>query len=135
MSRILAALLATGCGLAVNLALAQDVKSDQTKQNRQEQIMEQKEQGANSQSPSDSGARDRATVNDGGTQQHARSPDANQAGQGTSSQSGTNRQIPDQSMPSVGHPKEGAATGQMGEKKYDETRSQSEQSGGQTKVR
>jgi len=120
MSKLLTALLAAGFGLGLNAATAQDVKSDQSKTDRQEQIMQEKEQGIDA---SKAGSRDRATTTDGRTQSDQSAgnapaqPDQN-AGPDLSSE-----QIPAQSLPSVGHPKEGAATGQFGLKKFNEEES------------
>jgi hypothetical protein len=110
MTKLLVTSIAIGCGLLVNAASAQDVKSDRTKRQQQEQIMQEKEKGADHATP---GGRDRATTNDGRVQNGA------QAG-ANGSQTSTQKQIPEQSMPSVGHPKEGASVGQAGIKKYDE---------------
>src|SRR5690242_4501891 len=46
MSKLLTALIAAGFGFGLNAAVAQDVKSDSEKAKRQEEIMQQKEQGA-----------------------------------------------------------------------------------------
>ena len=120
MSKLLTALLAAGFGLGLNAASAQDVTSDQTKADRQEQIMQEKEQGINA---SRAGARDRATTNDGRSQSNQSSGnDSAQTGQSAGPALG-NEQIPAQSMPSVGHPQEGAATGQFGVKKFNEQES------------
>ncbi len=75
-----------------------------------------------------------ATGQSGGSttgDQHARDSQSGQSGQtapsGKPDQSGQNEQkrIPNQSMPSVGHPADGAATGQFGEKKFDQRTGQS----------
>jgi hypothetical protein len=108
MSKLLTALLAAGFGLGLNAATAQDVKSDQSKADRLEQIMQEKEQGA-----SKAGTTNYATPSDIRSQSE-QSGDA-------STQAGSNEQVPQQSMPSVGHPKEGAVTGQFGVKKLDES--------------
>jgi hypothetical protein len=121
MSKLLTALLAAGFGLGLNAAPAQDVKSDQTRAQQQEQLMQQKEQGANRSAVGD---RDRATTTDGRTRTDNSSAQSDQhsASQGAA-QDQSKEQIPQQSMPSVGHPREGAATGQFGVKKYNEQES------------
>ena len=108
MSKLLTALLAAGFGLGLNAATAQDIKSDQSKVDRLEQIMQEKERGA-----SKAGTRSYAAPSD------TRS-ESDQSGNATT-QAGSNEQIPPQSMPSVGHPKEGAVTGQFGVKNLDES--------------
>jgi len=100
MSKLLAALLAAGFGLGLNAATALDIKSDQFKADRQEQIVQQKEQGVD--------------ASDG----NASAPTGRSAEPDLRSQ-----QIPPQSLPSVGHPQEGAATGQFGVKKFNEEES------------
>jgi hypothetical protein len=109
MSKLPTALLAAGLALGVNAAAAQDVKSDQSKADRLEKIMQEKEQGA-----STAGTRNYAAPSD------IRS-ESNQSGNATTKVGGS-EQIPSQSLPSVGHPKEGAVSGQFGVKKLDESR-------------
>jgi hypothetical protein len=71
--------------------------------------LQEKEQGA-----SKAGTMNYATPSDTRSQ-------SEQSGN-ASTQAGSNEQVPPQSMPSVGHPKEGAVTGQFGVKKLDESR-------------
>lgn len=108
MSKLLTAMLAAGVGVALNAAAAQDVQSDQSRADRLEQIMQQKEQGA-----SKSGTRSYVAPSDTRSQ-------SDQSGNART-QAGSNEQIPPQSMPSVGHPKEGAVSGQFGVKNLDES--------------
>jgi hypothetical protein len=108
MSKLLTALLAAGFGLGLNAATALDIKADQTKANRLEQSMQGNEQAA-----SKAGTTNYATPSDTRSQ-------SEQSGS-ASTQAGSSEQVPQQSMPSVGHPKEGAVTGQFGVKKLDES--------------
>ena len=107
MSKLLTALLAAGFGLGLNAATALDIKADQSKVDRPEPTM-QEEQGA-----SKAGTSNYATPSDTRSQREQRGNAATQAG--------SNEQVPPQSMPSVGHPKEGAVSGQFGLKKLDES--------------
>ena len=109
MSKLLTALLAAGFGLGLNAATALDIKADQSKVDRPEQTLQEKEQGA-----SKAGTTNYATPSDTDSQSE---PSGN-----ASMPAGSNEQVPPQSMPSVGHPKEGAVTGQFGVKKLDESR-------------
>jgi hypothetical protein len=160
MSKLLVCLTAAGLGFGLSAAMAQDVKSDQTKAQGQEQVMQQKESNAKSNespmSSDESGTRDRTTANDGrtksdrsgqaqgsrqsdrpaaarddhnaggGDQNHAQGgnstgmQDQNGMQSDRSARAPDQQQYPDQSAPSVGHPEQGAATGQFGEKKYNE---------------
>jgi len=106
MSKLLTALLAAGFGLGLNAATALDINADQSQ--RPEQTVHEKEQGA-----SEAGTSNYVTPSD------TRS-ESEQSGNATT-QAGSNEQIPPQSMPSVGHPKEGAVTGQFGVKSLDES--------------
>jgi hypothetical protein len=108
MSKLLTTLLAAGFGLGVNAATALDIKADQTKANHPEQSMQKNEQAA-----SKAGTTNYATPSDARSQ-------SEQSGN-ASTQAGSSKQVPQQSMPSVGHPKEGAVTGQFGVKKLDES--------------
>src|SRR3954454_13298924 len=108
MSKLLTTLLAAGFGLGLNAATALDIKADQTKANRPEQSMQENEQTA-----SKAGTTNYATPSDTRSQ-------SEQSGN-ASTQAGSSEQVPQQSMPSVGHPKEGAVTGQFGVKKLDES--------------
>jgi len=120
MSKLLTALLAAGFGLGLNAAIAQDVKSDQSKADRQEQIMQEKEQGVDA---SKAGSRDCDNTTGGRTQSDQSAGNAPaQTGQ-SAEQDLSNEQVPPQSLPSVGHPREGAATGQFGVKKFNEEES------------
>jgi hypothetical protein len=120
MSKLLTALLAVGFGFGLNAAIAQDVKSDQSKADRQEQIMQQKEQDTDA---SKAGSRERATHTDSRTQSGESGGNASAASGQNAGSDLSSEQIPAQSMPSVGHPKEGAATGQFGVKKFNEQES------------
>jgi len=106
MSKLLTALLAAGFGLGLNAATALDIKADQSKVDRPEQTLQEKEQAA-----SKGGTTNYATPSDTRSQ-------SEQSGN-ASTPAGNNEQVPPQSMPSVGHPKEGAVTGQFGVKKLD----------------
>jgi hypothetical protein len=108
MSKLLTALLAAGFGLGLNAATALDIQADQSKVDRPEQTMQEKEQAA-----SKAGTTNYATPSD----THSQSERSGNA----STPAGSNEQVPPQSMPSVGHPKEGAVTGQFGVKKLDES--------------
>jgi len=101
MSKLLTALLAAGFGIGLNAASAQDVRSHQSKLDCPQQMTQEKKQGAINAIPSDAQS-DRSSVN-------------------SAAQVGSKQQIPSQSMPSVGHPKQGAISGQFGVKKLDET--------------
>ena len=106
MSKLLTALLAAGFGLGLNAATALDINADQSQ--RPEQTMQEREQGA-----SKAGTSNYVTPSDTRSQ-------SEQSGN-ASTQAGSSEQVPQQSMPSVGHPKEGAVTGQFGVKKLDES--------------
>ena len=106
MSELLSALLAAGFGLGLSATSAQDVKSDQSKADHQEQMMQQKEQGT-------SKAEHAGHAIPNGAQGHQSDTDTSLQPDG--------RTTPPQSMPSLGHPKEGAVTGQFGVKKLDES--------------
>ena len=114
MSKLLTALLAAGFGLGLNVATALDIKADQSKVHRPDQAMQeehqtmQEEQGA-----SKAGTSNYATPSDTRSQ-------SEQSGN-AATQAGSNEQVPPQSMSSVGHPKEGAVSGQFGLKKLDES--------------
>ena len=107
MSKLLTALLAAGFGLGLNAATALDIKADQSKVDRPDQTM-QEEQGA-----SKAGTSNYAIPSDTRSQ-------SEQSGN-AATQAGSNEQVPPQSMSSVGHPKEGAVSGQFGLKKLDES--------------
>jgi hypothetical protein len=88
-------LLAAGIGMSVNYAMAQNLSTDTERTTTQ-----------SSQSEENVAAR----------------PD--QDGSNQSNESGTQAdQVPQQSMPSVGHPAEGGQTGQFGVKKFNESES------------
>jgi len=106
MPKLLTALLAAGFGLGLNAATALDIKADQSKVDRPDQTMQEKEQAA-----SKAGTTNYATPSD----THSQSEPSGNA----SMPAGSNEQAPPQSMPNVGHPKEGAVTGQFGVKKLD----------------
>jgi len=108
MSKLLTALLAAGFGLGLNAATALDIQADQSKVDRSEQALQEKEQAA-----SKAGTTNYAAPSDTHSQSQ---PSGN-----VSTPAGSNEQVPPQSMPSVGHPKEGAVTGQFGVKKLDES--------------
>ena len=108
MSKLLTALLAAGFGLGLNAATALDIKADQSKVDRPDQTMQEEEQAA-----SKAGTTNYATPSDTDSQSE---PSGN-----ASMPAGSNEQAPPQSMPSVGHPKEGAVTGQYGVRKLDES--------------
>ncbi len=121
MSKLLTALIAAGFGFGLNVAVAQNVKSDSDKAKGQEEIMQQKDQGAGH---NDQGQRNRPTTDDGrsaqGAQTNGQSTGADKSGTDNSSaaqdqnapQTQSGQKIPDQSAPSVGHPNEGKPTGQ-----------------------
>jgi len=124
MSKLLTALVAAGFGLGLNAASALDIKADQSKVDRPDQTMQEKEQGA-----SKAGTANYAAPSDTRSQ--------GEQGGNAATQAGSNEQVPPQSMPSVGHPKEGAVSGQFGVKKLHEsgqldqsTSGMSDQSGG-----
>jgi len=108
MSKSLTVLLAAGLGLSLNAATALDIKADQARVDRPAQTMQEKEQGA-----SEAGTTNYSTPSDTRSQ-------SEQSGN-ASTQRRSNELVPPQSMPSVGHPKEGAVTGQFGVKKLDES--------------
>ena len=113
MSKLLTALLAAGFGLGLNAATALDIKADrtkadQTKVDRPEQTVQEKEQGV-----SKAGRANYAIPSDTRSQRE-------ESGN-ASTQAGSKEQVPQQSMPSLGHPKDGAVTGQFGVKKLDES--------------
>jgi hypothetical protein len=106
MPKLLTVVLAAGFGLGLNAAVALDIKADQSKVDQPEQTLQEKEQAA-----SKAGTTNYATPLDTRSQsEHSGN---------ASTQAGSNEQVPLQSMPSVGHPKEGAVTGQFGVKKLD----------------
>jgi hypothetical protein len=114
MSRLLSALIGAGLAFSLAPALAQNVKSDSDKARGQEEVMQNKEQGAGT---SAQGQRHRQTTDDGrstqGSNAQGAGSDSSTAAQdqsGPQTQSG--KQIPEQSAPSVGHPSEGQTTGQ-----------------------
>src|SRR5215813_4333891 len=124
MSKLITMLVAAGFGLGFHSATAQDVTSEGAKAQRQEQMMKEKEQGTGQ---SQSGARERPAPSYERTQGGQQGDNSSARGQGDNSsaqgdQSATQgKQVPEQSMPSVGHPKEGAQQGQFGNKKMDES--------------
>jgi hypothetical protein len=125
MPKLLSMLIATGFTCAATAALAQNVTSEGDRAQGQEKVMQQKEQGAGQ---TQQGARERRTQDYERTQ-------TNQSNDTSSAQSNSNTtssdtaqssdkqssKVPKQSMPSVGHPEEGAQTGQFGVKEMDES--------------
>ena len=129
MSKLLTALIAAGFGFGLNAAVAQDVKSDSEKAKGQEEIMQQKEQGAGQ---SAQGRRERPAANEERTTQGAGSTDGNTsaAQDQNAPQTQDGKKIPGQSAPGVGHPQEGKTTGQgEGVKKENQQSGQPDNSG------
>jgi hypothetical protein len=139
MSKFLPALLAAGFVFGAGATLAQNVKSDGVKTMKEDQIMEQKEQG---QSQSQKGQREQPTADEGRSTQGSSSQNSSSQGnsgqnsssqgssdtgsaandQGSSSGQGSNqnsqsgqsqtKQAPPQAQDSIGHPNEARPTGQ-----------------------
>jgi len=125
MSKLLPALIAAGFAFGLNAATAQDVKSDAAKSQGQEQMMKDKEQGKDQ---SAQGRRERPASNDGRNAQGNSSDSTSAAQDQNAPKTQNGSQIPDQSAPAVGHPKEGQPTGQgKGVKKQNEQSGQSDQ--------
>jgi hypothetical protein len=110
MSKLLPALIAAGFAFGLTAASAQNVKSDATKKQGQEEVMKDKEQGKDQ---SAQGNRERPATDDGRSAQGAGNNSDTSAAQDQNApktQSGS--QIPEQSAPAVGKPNEAEPTGQ-----------------------
>jgi len=124
MPKLLSMLIAAGFGVGLHGAIAQDVTSEGQRAQGQEKLMQQKEQGAGQ---SQNGARERPSPSYERTEspQHNDSTQNSQHTDSGSGQSDQNAaqpgQVPQQSMPSVGHPQEGGQTGQFGTKDMDQS--------------
>ena|SRR5689334_9852359 len=120
MSKLLSMLIAAGFTCAVSGALAQDVTSEGQRAQGQEKQMEQKEQGVQH---NQAGARERRTQDADRTQSGDNNTNSSQSSGSSQNDRSTSQsdEVPQQSMPSVGHPKEGAQTGQFGKKDMDQS--------------
>jgi len=109
MSKLLTALIAAGFAFGLNAASAQDVKSDAAKKQGQEEMMKNKEKGADQ---SAQGQRERPAANDGRSAQGAGTDNTSAAQDQNAPKTQNGSQIPEQSAPAVGKPNEGQPTGQ-----------------------